>query len=156
MKIYAEVLEQEALDQFNSAMALDCVVDGALMPDAHAGYALPIGAVISTRGVIYPSWVGYDIGCGMCALKLEGISAEDVKANADDIFDAIYRDVPVGFAVNGRDIAYSLDGLTEAGKEIAEKKKYTKAIGSLGGGNHFIEIGADADDNVWCVIQNVS
>lgn len=153
MKIYAEILEKTALEQFESAMALPFVVDGALMPDAHTGYALPIGAVVATKDVIIPSWVGYDIGCGMCALKLDGIDPELVKDNADEIFNAIYRDVPVGFAINGRDIDYSLDGLTAVGKEIATNKRHTKAIGSLGGGNHFIEIGSDQDSNTWVVIH---
>lgn len=66
--IYAESLEEGALQQFTDAMALECVVQGALMPDAHSGYTLPIGAVLAVEGVIFPSFVGYDIGCGMCAL----------------------------------------------------------------------------------------
>lgn len=54
VKIYAEVLEDEALAQFNSAMALECVVAGALMPDAHTGYSLPIGAVVAVKDHIKP------------------------------------------------------------------------------------------------------
>ena len=70
--IYADesTLENSALEQFNSAMDLDCVVHGALMPDAHTGYTLPIGAVVATTDRVFPSWVGYDIGCGMCAAKV--------------------------------------------------------------------------------------
>lgn len=153
MKIYAEVLEQTALDQFKSAMNNHFVLDGALMPDAHAGYALPIGAVVATKNVVVPSWVGYDIGCGMCALRLDGIDKDEVMKNSDEIFDLIYKYVPVGFSVNGKETNYSLDGLTDVGKEIAEKKKYKLALGSLGGGNHFIEIGHDESDNVWVVIH---
>lgn len=153
MKIYAEVLEDTALEQFNSAMALDFVVDGALMPDAHTGYALPIGAVIATDGVVVPSWVGYDIGCGMCALKIENVNSNDVRENSQKIFDLIYEQVPVGFCINGKSIEYSLNGLTNDGVDIAVKKKHDLAIGSLGGGNHFIEIGSDEHDNVWVVIH---
>ena len=153
MKIYAEVLEDTALDQFNSAMSLDFVVDGALMPDAHAGYALPIGAVIATKDVVVPSWIGYDIGCGMCALKLNGVAADDVRNNSRKIFDLIYERVPVGFKINGESLNYSLDGLTDEGKKIAAYKKHDHAIGSLGGGNHFIEIGLDELNNVWVVIH---
>ncbi len=54
-KIYAEVLEPEALKQFGDAMALDCVVAGALMPDAHTGYSLPIGAVVAVKDHISPA-----------------------------------------------------------------------------------------------------
>lgn len=152
-KIYAQVLEKEALDQFNSAMSLDFVVKGALMPDAHAGYALPIGAVIATDGVVVPSWVGYDIGCGMCALMIDGLDPDLVKENSKDIFDLIYRDIPVGFSINKKETEYSLDGLTDIGKELANKKQFKKALGSLGGGNHFIEIGSDEFDRVWVVIH---
>ena len=65
VKIYAEHLEPTALEQFESAMEQDFSVKGALMPDAHTGYSLPIGGVVATDGVIVPAWVGYDIGCGM-------------------------------------------------------------------------------------------
>lgn len=155
-KIYAELLEPIALEQFNSAMAQDFAVKGALMPDAHAGYSLPIGAVVATEGVVVPAWVGYDIGCGMCALKLEGIIKQDIDHNDLYIFDRIYEDVPVGFHVNDSSTTYSLDGLTDVGKEIAKKKKYAQAIGSLGGGNHFIEVGYDEHDTLWVVIHSGS
>jgi tRNA-splicing ligase RtcB len=155
-KIYAEVLEESALEQFNSAMSQDYVVSGALMPDAHTGYSLPIGAVVATKGFILPAWVGYDIGCGMCALMLDGIDKDAIKANSQEIFDSIYNAIPVGFKSNSSAIDYSLEGLTVKGKEIAEKKNYKHALGSLGGGNHFIEIGHDEKDNVWVVIHSGS
>lgn len=155
-KIYAEVLEQEALKQFESAMQQPFVVKGALMPDSHTGYSLPIGAVVATAGVVVPAWVGYDIGCGMCALRLDGISSRHVKENSKEIFDLIYKNIPVGFSVNSRPIDYNLSGLTEVGQEIATQKKYNLAIGSLGGGNHFIEVGEDEEENLWVVIHSGS
>ena len=103
IRIYAEILEETALEQFNSAMEQDFVVKGALMPDAHAGYSLPIGAVIATKDVIVPAWVGYDIGCGMCALPTT-FKSELVRKNSELIFHEIYRRIPVGFAVNGKSI----------------------------------------------------
>lgn len=154
--IYAEGLECTAMEQFKSAMEQDFVVSGALMPDAHTGYSLPIGAVIATDGVVLPSWVGYDIGCGMCALRLDGIDYDDVKENSKVIFDMIYKNIPVGFNVNQHPADYSLDGLTQKGKEIAELKKHGRALGSLGGGNHFIEVGYDGNYNVWAVIHSGS
>ncbi len=84
--IYAEILEDSALEQFNSAMAQEFSVSGALMPDAHTGYSLPIGAVVATKDFILPAWVGYDIGCGMCALMLDGIDMDAVIDNSKDIF----------------------------------------------------------------------
>ena len=156
MKIYAEVLEESALEQFNSAIAQPFVVDAALMPDAHTGYSLPIGAVVATKDYVLPAWVGYDIGCGMCALRLDGIEYPDIQANSHEIFDLIYKYIPVGFNINESGNGYSLDGLTQSGKEIALKKNHHRAIGSLGGGNHFIEIGRDELDNVWVVIHSGS
>ena len=89
-KIFAEVLEQGALDQFESAMNQPSAVRGALMPDSHFGYSLPIGAVVATEGVVFPAWVGYDIGCGMCAVPTT-FKASQVRENAKAIFDAIYK-----------------------------------------------------------------
>ena len=92
-KIYAEILEDEALEQFNTAMSLPCNISGALMPDAHTGHTLPIGAVIKSDKMIFPAYVGYDIGCGMCAVKLDITSyALDLHA----IKQAILRDIPIG------------------------------------------------------------
>ena len=80
-KIYSENIEQGALDQFESAMALPNIVRGALMPDAHLGYSLPIGGVVASKGIIYPSFVGYDIGCGMSAI-CTSIKKEDILSSA--------------------------------------------------------------------------
>ena len=71
-KIFAEVVSQGALEQFESAMLCDFAVKGALMPDVHLGYSLPIGAVVATEGVIVPAWIGFDIDF---AIMKGGISA---------------------------------------------------------------------------------
>ena len=156
-RIFAEVLDQKALDQFESAMQQPFVVRGALMPDAHAGYSLPIGAVVATDGVVLPAWVGYDIGCGMCALPTT-YRAEEVRAKAREIFDGIYKAVPVGFSHNSRDTAWSdSDALprTSRMQEIFTKNGL-RQLGSLGGGNHFAEVGADETGKVWIVIHSGS
>lgn len=154
--IFAEVIEQEALNQFESAMQQPFVVRGALMPDAHAGYSLPIGAVVATDGVILPSWVGYDIGCGMCALPTT-YAVDDVRANAKKIFSSIYRSIPVGFNHNQKAANWNNKGLDRTAKmqEIFDKNGL-RQLGSLGGGNHFIEIGADETGKVWIVIHSGS
>jgi tRNA-splicing ligase RtcB len=156
-KIYAEHLEQTALDQFNSAMEQDFAVKGALMPDAHTGYTLPIGAVVATEGVIVPSWVGYDIGCGMCAVQTT-FNVDEIKYASKRIFDEIYRRVPVGFHVNDKPIECHLDpdNLTELGRKAFDGRKGFRALGTLGGGNHFIEIGYAKDDSVWIIIHSGS
>lgn len=161
-KIYAEVVEVAALDQFFGAMKQDYSIQGALMPDTHKGYSLPIGAAVATQDYVLPSWVGYDIGCGMCAMPVPGVAKDDLVANSKAIFDRIYRDIPVGFNINKEQSEHAthLDptDLTVEAQAIAEnpKKHYLNAIGSLGGGNHFIEIGADENDTVWVVIHSGS
>lgn len=155
-KIYAEILEPSALEQFESAMSQAFAIRGALMPDAHTGYSLPIGAVVAADNYVVPAWVGYDIGCGMCALKLEGIDPDEIEIHKKEIFDEIYKRIPVGFNVNQTNTPYSVDGLTKIGEEIAETKNYQRALGSLGGGNHFLEIGISNENEVWIVIHSGS
>ena len=155
-KIYAEVLEDEALRQFEEAMSQPFVVSGALMPDAHVGYSLPIGGVVAADNYVVPSYVGFDKGCGVLAATVENISPDDIKHRQKDIFDAIYRNVPVGFNINKTEVDYSTNGLTEVGKSIAESKHYRRALGSLGSGNHFIEVGVDEQNTVWIIIHSGS
>lgn len=156
-RIFAEVLEQEALNQFESAMQQPFVVRGALMPDAHAGYSLPIGSVVATDGVVLPAWVGYDIGCGMCALPTSH-RADDVRDKAKEIFDGIYKAVPVGFSHNARNTEWPEgESLPRSAKmrEIFDKNGL-RQLGSLGGGNHFAEVGADETGKVWIVLHSGS
>tara|TARA_R110000851_G_C13102760_1_gene569347 strand:- start:83171 stop:84364 length:1194 start_codon:yes stop_codon:yes gene_type:complete len=164
-KIYAEVLESGAIDQFVNVMEHDAIIQGALMPDAHQGYSLPIGGVVKSEGLIFPAFVGYDIGCGMCAAKLP-ISKELVIEHADEIFQHIYQDIPTGFRMNNdfmeSSTKLSVDDLSGRGISVVhnwetrKKKDFRVGIGSLGGGNHFIEIGYDEDDQVWAVIHSGS
>jgi len=155
-KIDAEVVEGKALDQFYSAMKNEWVVKGALMPDVHAGYSLPIGSVVATKDVIVPSWVGYDIGCGMCAIQTE-YSAKEIKKESENIFNDIYKSIPVGFARNEKDVNIDFSNLpkTDFLKEQLQKSGY-KQLGTLGGGNHFIEISEDEEGRAWIVIHSGS
>jgi len=155
--IYAEAIDAKALDQFHNAMAQDYVVRGALMPDAHAGYALPIGAVVATEGVVVPAWVGYDIGCGMCAVPTGFVRAE-VEKNAQGIFNSIYRGVPVGFSHNQRDTTWEEEQTLARSETTAAifAKNGLKQLGSLGGGNHFIEIGHDEEERIWIIVHSGS
>lgn len=155
-KIYAEIIDDMAMEQFISAMNQESVVRGALMPDTHAGYSLPIGSVVATDGMVYPSWVGVDIGCGMCALPTT-FSADEVRAHARDIFDQIYKTIPVGFSHNNKPSVWSNAHLerTNITREIFDKNGLNQ-LGSLGGGNHFIEIGADESNVVWIIIHSGS
>ena len=155
IKIYAEDVEDKALEQFNSAMELDCSLKGALMPDAHTGYSLPIGGVVATDKMIFPSWVGYDIGCGMCAIKTE-YNPDEVRKNSDEIFNKIYKHVPVGPNHNEKPVesVTIMGGTPSLVKKFEEEGR--RQLGTLGGGNHFIEIGQDDLGKVWIVIHSGS
>lgn len=156
-KIYAEHVEPSAMEQFNGAMAQPFAVKGALMPDAHTGFELCIGGVVATRDVVVPGWVGVDIGCGLCALPTD-LSADEVRSKAKEIFDEIYRAIPVGFNHNQKPSEWAFEEeipRTNRMQEIFDKNGLFQ-LGSLGGGNHFLEIGADENDRVWVVIHSGS
>ena len=158
-KIYGEeYIDEKAKAQFFNALALDWVVRGALMPDAHLGYALPIGGVVSTKGIVVPSWVGYDIGCGMCAVPIS-CDIDSLREYASEIFDEIYRQVPVGFHHNERPVTwreYSSLDKSDWFDYTFHEKGGLKQLGTLGGGNHFIEIGEDKTGQAWIIVHSGS
>ncbi len=151
-KIYAEILDEKTLNQFKTAMSVQCNVQGALMPDAHAGYTLPIGAVIKSKKKIFPAYVGYDIGCGMCAVKLnlkkEGVDLVELKKK-------IIKNIPLGMNRYKKAQEYTPLPLTDISNKIYEKVGKFQ-LGTLGGGNHFIEIAEGEDKNLWIVIHSGS
>jgi len=156
IKIYAEVLEEEALKQFKNAMALDCNVQGALMPDAHTGYTLPIGAVVKSKGKVFPAYVGYDIGCGMCAVKLDTTKEE---IDLEKLKEHILKTIPIGFKKHNEPQHSKPNFKTYNTSFLLErwKLKGVYQVGTLGGGNHFIEIGeGENDKKLWIVIHSGS
>lgn len=157
-RIFAEFIEKAALSQFESAMQQPFTIRGALMPDAHVGYSLPIGAVVATDGVVLPSWVGYDIGCGMCALPTT-FAADTIRELSQPIFSELYRAIPVGFNHNAQDTQWDYKPMHPRSGVLQTifDKNGLKQLGSLGGGNHFIEIGAAAaTGEVWIIIHSGS
>ncbi|MGI6655626.1 MAG: RtcB family protein [Desulfobulbus sp.] len=156
-RIFTEAVEPAALDQFTSALRQPFVVRGALMPDAHLGYSLPIGAVVATDGMVLPSWVGYDIGCGMCALPTS-FAAHEVRELAPEIFKELYQVIPVGMRHNTSKTPWK-EGEALPRSPALDKlfgRNGLLQLGSLGGGNHFIEIGADEQEQVWVIIHSGS
>ncbi len=153
MRIFAEILEDEALAQMESAMELDFVQDGALMPDAHTGYDLPIGAVVATDGVVVPAWVGYDIGCGMTALKLD-LKEEDldsipvVKSRMESV-------VPTGWDCHNKAQDSELD-FGDLVCQDFDRDRALRQLGTLGGGNHFLEVGFGRDGFLWIIVHSGS
>ena len=154
-KIYAELLDQTAQRQFEDVLKEPYVTHGALMPDAHAGYTMPIGAVCATKDVVVPQFVGFDIGCGMCAYKTDYTKAE-VEEHATPIYNAIVETIPLGFSKhkNHQPFKYDLE-LTPFAESLLNSVGL-KQLGTLGGGNHFIEVGYGADEKAWIVIHSGS
>lgn len=155
--IFLDVVEDGAMTQFIDVMNHPAVTRGAMMPDAHQGYTLPIGGVVETDSMVFPSFVGYDIGCGMCAIMTD-FRASDIRFKAQRIFSQIKRNIPVGF--NKHSVAVPevdmLDSLSDTMFDIYNKKSGHLQLGTLGGGNHFIEIGEDERGSVWIVIHSGS
>lgn len=154
MEIFAEYVEPEALEQFYKAMAVPENVEGALMPDVHAGYTLPIGAVVKSKGKIFPSYVGYDIGCGVASVQLD-ITVPSIS-ELEKIRDEILKRVPVGPHAHTKAKKWSLH---KEGTEIAKRAFESKGavqFGTLGGGNHFLELGKDEHGRLWITVHSGS
>lgn len=156
-KIFADpqTLDGAAIAQMESAMKMDWVIRGAMMPDAHKGYALPIGAVVETQDMIVPAWVGYDIGCGMSS-SITSLTKSDIDERGDELRDLILHTVPVGNSRHKQSTdpvfeKYILDKLSNVGQD-AFVQRASLQLGSLGGGNHFIEIGYTDDGEESLVI----
>ena len=161
-KVFADpqLLEGKALAQMEAAMALPFAIKGALMPDAHTGYALPIGAVVETRDAVVPAWVGYDIGCGVSCTVLANIPKDLFTIEKlETLKNLILKYIPVGNSRYKVDMGFGngcdYDKLTPRGKTIYAKRAGNQ-LGTLGGGNHFIEIGYDNSDRICITIHSGS
>ncbi|MFO7655614.1 MAG: RtcB family protein [Bacteroidales bacterium] len=159
IKLWLEDIEEGALQQSRNMANLPFAFSHiAIMPDSHEGYGMPIGGVLATKGVVVPNAVGVDIGCGMCALKtnLETISTETVKK----IMSGIRGLVPLGFDhhKDKKDIALmpSADNIVKNGVVEREYESARKQIGTLGGGNHFIEVQKGSDGHIWIMVHSGS
>jgi len=157
IKLWLDDMEEGALAQAkNIANHPGAFHHIAIMPDAHAGYGMPIGGVLAAKGVIIPNAVGVDIGCGVCARKvfLKKIKTEDLKK----IMAKIRKTIPVGFNRHKRGQDESLMPPLPAGA-VCVAKEWNAArasLGTLGGGNHFIEIQEDDEGYGWIMIHSGS
>ena len=140
--IKLEDLEAEAQQQIWDNLRHEFLIKMAIMPDCHTGYNLPIGGVALLDNVISPSYVGYDIGCGMCCIIFD-IPSSFIKKDLKKIFDEIYRRIPVGFNTRSTPEDYPLFSSASGDAELNEKvnEKVHIQLGTLGSGNHFIELG---------------
>lgn len=155
-------IEPQARQQLENLSKLPFIFKHiAVMPDCHLGMGATVGSVIATNGAIVPAAVGVDIGCGMIAVKTK-FSAAQLPDNLKNLRDGIERRIPTGFAVNqhvhesAMDKAYELIHRQGSSDYTGIDPKWQRAIGSLGGGNHFIEICLDEADLVWVVLHSGS
>jgi tRNA-splicing ligase RtcB len=159
IKMWLNDVEPTAIQQARNLANLPFVFKHvALMPDCHQGYGMPIGGVLATQGVIVPNAVGVDIGCGMCALKtsLTEINIEEMK----QVMSRIREFVPLGFdhhdQAQDENLMPSLEQMPENGVVRRQYTAAKKQIGTLGGGNHFIEIQKGSDGHIWVMIHSGS
>lgn len=163
LKIFSEKdsIEQECIEQMIRVSSLPFVQHHtALMPDGHFGKGASIGSVIPTKDVIVVNLVGVDIGCGMCAVKtsLTEIDTPTLKK----ILSEIRKVVPVGFDHHKEKQDITLMPIPKDGGSVNYPKiseqfiSALKQIGTLGGGNHFIEIQKGSDGHIWVMIHSGS
>jgi tRNA-splicing ligase RtcB len=162
IKLWLDNIEDGALEQAKNLANLPFAYKWiSIMPDSHQGFGMPIGGVMATKNVIVSNAVGVDIGCGMCAVKtsLTEIDTDTLKK----IMGGIRKAVPVGFAHHKEKQDESLMPDRMAyGPDVFDgiiQKEYQNAltqIGTLGGGNHFIEIQKGSDGHIWIMIHSGS
>jgi len=129
----------------------------AIMPDAHQGYGMPIGGVMATQGVIIPNCVGVDIGCGVRAVETS-LSCKDLNTNIIKTIMGKTREIiPVGFNHHENEQAWEgFDSAPDIRIIQQELGAARKQLGTLGGGNHFIELQESTEGNLWLMIHSGS
>lgn len=160
-KLWLNEVEDSCMEQIINLASLPYAFKHiAIMPDAHTGKGMPIGGVLATKGVVIPNAVGVDIGCGMCAVKTDIKSNDLSREEITSVMSYIREVVPLGFdhretpldeselpKLNLEDLPYLRD----------KKMSILKQLGTLGGGNHFIEIQKDTStDDVWIMVHSGS
>ncbi len=158
-------VEDKTIEQAAMASRLPFVAGHlALMPDAHIGMGATIGSVIPTRGAIIPAAIGVDIGCGMVAAETR-LTASSLPDNFDSFLSNVERVVPAGLGKghafanqDERDLRNHEIPAYTGGTELRPSQiaKITDQFGSLGSGNHFVEVCLDERDQVWVVLHSGS
>jgi len=164
IKLWLDDIEDGAMQQAKNLSNLPFAFKHiAIMPDSHQGYGMPIGGVMATENTIIPNAVGVDIGCGMCVVKTPW-TTDDINVDIiKKIMGKIREEVPVGFSHHKHEqnqdlMPLSSINLNDETSPISNKE-YNNALcqlGTLGGGNHFIEIQKDKDNNIWVMIHSGS
>jgi tRNA-splicing ligase RtcB (3'-phosphate/5'-hydroxy nucleic acid ligase) len=170
VKVFTDEVEAGARRQLENVSRLPILFHHvAAMPDVHAGIGATVGSVIPTRGAIIPAAVGVDIGCGMSAVRLS-LRAGQLPDNLTKARAAIERAVPVGFGEHDdADALYRASAPLErrlgrildkhpaiARRQRDARTRWIRQMGSLGGGNHFIELCIDESQQVWVMLHSGS
>lgn len=154
LKIFAKTIEDEARDQIDLLLAQDAFKDCKvrIMPDVHAGAGCVIGFTADLGDKVIPNIVGVDIGCGMLTIKLGNIDIDYAE------LDRVIREtVPSGRNVHeGRIVKYDKIQQIKCYRDLKDTRRFERSIGTLGGGNHFIEIDEAADGEKYLVIHTGS
>jgi len=170
IRVWANVheLESDAIRQLKAVAALPWVAHHvAVMPDVHVGKGATVGSVIALRGAVAPAAVGVDIGCGMAAQKTN-LTAKDLPESLRKVRLAIEAAIPVGREQHPSPVWSDAPGLKPTGEALLERFteldpsvqrlafRAAAQIGTLGGGNHFIELCLDTTESVWLMLHSGS
>ena len=162
VKIWTNDVEETAMRQIENLTTLPFLHHHlAIMPDVHAGMGMPIGGVLACDGAVIPNAVGVDIGCGMCAVKTNW-KMEDLPAHVirKEIMKGIRARIPLGMDHHkeAQDAKYLPQGHDIDKMEIVKRRQHSilHEVGTLGGGNHFIELQKDEEGNLWIMIHSGS
>lgn len=162
VKIWTNKTEETAMKQIENLTTLPFLYHHlAIMPDVHAGKGMPIGGVLACDGAVIPNAVGVDIGCGMCAVKTNW-KTKDIPTQVirKEIMSNIRKRIPLGrnHHKEAQDEKYLPQGHNIDNLEIIKRRSNSilHEVGTLGGGNHFIELQKDEEDNLWIMIHSGS
>lgn len=162
VKIWTNYVEESAMRQIENLTTLPFLYHHlAIMPDVHTGMGMPIGGVLACENAVIPNAVGVDIGCGMCAVKTNWKVA-DIPTDVlrKQIMRGIRKCIPLGMDHHkvAQDEKYLPTGHDIEKMEIVKRRQIaiTKEVGTLGGGNHFIELQKDEEGNLWIMIHSGS
>ena len=170
VKVYTDDIEPSAYQQLVNMSQMPFIhAHIAAMPDVHSGIGATVGSVIPTKGAIIPAAVGVDIGCGMNAIRLS-LKADQLPDNLRGLRSAIEREVPVGFNMHNYDavpnstiraLSNGLSNIWEKHPKLKSNQKkpyqtWVRQLATLGGGNHFIELCLDENDDVWVMLHSGS
>jgi tRNA-splicing ligase RtcB len=157
IKLWLDDIDEGALKQAKNLANLPFAFKWiAIMPDAHQGFGMPIGAVLATRDIVIPNAVGVDIGCGMCAVKTS--LRRDIEYELlRKILGSIRKSVPVGFKHHKDKMIWK--GFNDAPDLPVIQQELHSAhyqLGTLGSGNHFIEIQKGKEASIWIMVHSGS